>query len=58
MVRFLPGAAAEAVVGSSLYTTGGALDLSPRWLGALVLIGYVVVLSSIGWRTTLRRDIT
>ena len=54
----MPGAAAEAVVGSSLYTTGGALDLSPRWLGALVLIGYVVVLSGIGWRTTLNRDIT
>ncbi len=58
IAQFLPGAAAEAIVGSSLYTTTGSVDLLTRWQGALVMIGYVVVLAGIGWRTTLRRDVT
>ncbi|MCW2831589.1 MAG: hypothetical protein JWP31_2281 [Aeromicrobium sp.] len=58
VARFLPGAAAEAVVGSSLYTTGSSVELLTRWQGALVMITYVVVLAAIGWRTTLHRDIT
>lgn len=56
--RFLPGAAAESIVGASLYSESGALTLLARWQGALVLLGYVVVLALIGRITTFRRDIT
>lgn len=56
--RFLPGAAAEAIVGASLYSETGALELLERWQGALVMLAYVAVLCAIGRATTLRRDIT
>jgi hypothetical protein len=53
----MPGAAGEAIVGSSLYTSTGLAELLPAWQGALVLIGYAVVLVVIGRLTTFRRDI-
>jgi ABC-type transport system involved in multi-copper enzyme maturation permease subunit len=55
--KFLPGAAGEAIAGSSLYTSSGLAELLPAWQGALVLIGYAVVLVVIGRFTTFRRDI-
>lgn len=55
--RFLPGAAGEAVAGSSLYASSGLADLLSAWQGALVLLGYAVVLVLIGRFTTFRRDI-
>lgn len=56
---YFPAAAADALIGSSLFSGmgGGPVDLLPRWGGALVLLGYVVVLCVIGWFTALRRDV-
>lgn len=58
VAQFLPGAAAEALVGSSLYSEAGMTGLLERWQGLLVLVGYGVVLAGLGRLTTLRRDIT
>lgn len=56
--RFLPGAAAEALVGSSLYSTTGLAELLSRWEGALVLVAYAGVFALVGRLTTLARDIS
>lgn len=53
--QFLPGAAADGLVGSSFL---GADDLLPRAAAAAVLVGYAVLFAVIGRLTTLRRDIT
>ncbi|MFN8127507.1 MAG: ABC transporter permease subunit [Candidatus Nanopelagicales bacterium] len=55
--KFLPGAAGEAIAGSSLYVSSGLAELLPSWAGALVLLGYAVVFLVIGRLTTFRRDI-
>ena len=55
--KFLPGAAGEAIAGSSLYSSSGLADLLEPWQGALVLLGYAVVLIIVGRLTTFRRDI-
>ena len=55
---FLPGAAAEALVGSSLYSASGLTDLLSRWQGGLVLLAYVAVLAVAGRLTTMERDVT
>lgn len=57
--KFLPGAAGEAITGSSFYADSGmAAGLLPSWAGLLVLLGYALVLALAGRLTTLRRDIT
>lgn len=58
VARFLPGAASDAVVGNSVYTITGSVDLLPRWAGALVLVAYAVVFAALGRWVTLRRDVT
>lgn len=58
VAKFFPGAAAEALVGDSLYSTTGMLDLLGRWEGAAVLLLYAVVFAAIGRFTTLQRDVT
>lgn len=55
--KLLPGAAGEAVAGSSLYSSSGLADLLTVWQGALVLVGYALLLVLIGRFTTFRRDI-
>jgi len=55
--KLLPGAAGEAIAGSSLYVSSGLAELLDAWQGALVLIGYAVVLVLVGRLTTFRRDI-
>lgn len=55
--KFLPGAAGEAIAGSSLYTSTGLADLLTAWQGAVVLLAYAVVLVAVGRLTTFRRDI-
>jgi ABC-2 type transport system permease protein len=55
--KYLPGAAGESIAGSSLYVSSGLAELLPSWQGALVLLGYGVVLVFIGRMTTFRRDI-
>lgn len=56
--KFLPGAAAEALAGSSLYSTTGMVDLLSRGWGAVVLLGYAALFALLGRYTTLRRDIS
>jgi hypothetical protein len=52
--RWLPAGANNAILQGS---RRGA-DFLPVWGGALVLIGYAVVLALVAARTTLRRDVT
>jgi ABC-type transport system involved in multi-copper enzyme maturation permease subunit len=56
--KFLPGAAAEALAGSSLYSTTGMVQLLDRGWGAVVLLGYAALFAALGRWTTLRRDIS
>lgn len=55
--KFLPGAAGEAVAGSSLYSSSGLAALLTPWQGALVLLAYAVAFMVVGRLTTFRRDI-
>lgn len=57
--KFLPGAAADGLVGASYLSSyaGGTADLLPRWAALLVMLGYAAVLALVGLFTTLRRDI-
>lgn len=55
---YLPGAAGEALAGSSFFAATGLTDLLTWWQGLLVLIGYAVLLAALGRLTTLRRDVT
>lgn len=55
--KFLPGAAGEAVAGSSLYSSSGLAQLLEPWQGALVLLVYAIAFLVIGRLTTFRRDI-
>ena len=54
---YLPGAAADAVVGASLVSQMGDVDLLPAWAGALVLLGYAAALTLAGRLTTFARDV-
>ncbi|MFH5823723.1 ABC transporter permease [Georgenia sp. AZ-5] len=59
VAKFLPGAAGEAITGSSFYADSGlAAGLLPSWAGLLVLLGYGLVFALVGRLTTLRSDIT
>lgn len=59
VAKFLPGAAADGLMGASFYAAfGGAeSDLLPRWAALLVLLAYAGGLAVLGRLTTLRRDI-
>ena len=56
--KFFPGAAGEAMVGSSFYAAAGAGQILAPWAGFAVLLGYGIVAAVIGWLTTFRRDLT
>lgn len=56
--KFLPGAAAEALVGTSIYSSTGMLELLDRWQGGLVLLAYALVLALVGRFTTFSRDVS
>jgi ABC-2 type transport system permease protein len=60
--RFLPGAASDALVGSSFFTSfgmgGGAVQPLEWWQGGLVLFAIAVVVAFLGYLTAWRRDIT
>ena len=59
VAAYLPGAAADAVVGTSvLGELGASVDALPAWGGALVLLAYAVVLTAVGRLTTFSRDVT
>lgn len=57
VAKFLPGAAADAVLGASFFAADASADLLSRPAGAAVLLGYVAVFALIGRLVTLRRDI-
>lgn len=67
VTRLLPGAASDALVGSSIFTSaivgGGAADAAATevlawWAGGLVLLAYAAVLLVVGYATSWRRDVT
>ena len=58
--NFLPGAASDALVGASVFTIAtptstAALDW---WQGGLVLLGYAVVATVIGYAVSWKKDVT
>ncbi|NYJ02665.1 hypothetical protein HNR19_003363 [Nocardioides thalensis] len=57
VASFLPGGAADSVLGASFFGDPSSLDLLPRWAGALVLLAYAAAFVVAGRLTTLRRDI-
>ena len=59
IAKFLPGAAADGLIGSSLFGElgGGSSDLLSRPVALAVLLTYAGVLAVVGRFTTLRRDI-
>ena len=56
--KWLPGGALDSILHQSYQGGRTTADLLPAWGGALVLIGYAVVLGAIAAGTTLRRDVT
>lgn len=59
--QFLPGAASDALVGWSVFTSLGATTESVSlewWQGGLVLFGIAAVVGVIGYLTTWKRDVT
>lgn len=60
--RFLPGAASDALVGSSIFTSLGAATAETQslewWQGGLVLLAIAVLTSVIGYATSWRKDVT
>jgi hypothetical protein len=58
--KFLPGAASDALVGASFYgiATPVALPSLDWWQGGLVLAGYAVLFTAIGYAVSWRRDVT
>jgi hypothetical protein len=60
--KFLPGAASDALVGSSIFTSFGASTATTEplqwWQGGLVLLAVAVIVTVAGYLTTWRRDIT
>ena len=62
ITRFLPGAASDALVGASLFTTAApgmpAEEPLAWWVGGLVLLGYGLVLVLLGHLLSWRRDVT
>ncbi|MFS0886042.1 ABC transporter permease subunit [Aeromicrobium sp. 179-A 4D2 NHS] len=57
VAKFMPGAAADAVMGASFFATDASTDLLSRGAGAAVLLAYVAVFVLLGRLVTLRRDV-
>ncbi|MDR6172988.1 ABC-2 type transport system permease protein [Nocardioides zeae] len=57
VAMFLPGAAADGLIGSAFFAEMGEGELLPRWAAGLVLLAYAAGLALVGRLTTLRRDL-
>lgn len=57
VASYLPGAAGEAITGGSVFSAAGIAQMLPWGAGLVVLVGYALVLATIGSLTTLRRDV-
>ncbi|WP_282838228.1 ABC transporter permease [Microbacterium flavum] len=62
VTEYLPGAASDALVGASVFTTlGGAGDAGASlawWGGGLLLLGYAAVFLVLGYLVSWRRDVS
>ncbi|GAA3757217.1 ABC transporter permease [Microbacterium kribbense] len=63
VMQYLPGAASDALVGQSVFTSfggagGGAVVQLDWWVGGVVLLGYAVVLIILGHLLSWRRDVS
>lgn len=59
IAKFLPGAASDALVGKSFFTISNPAAASlDWWQGGLVLLGYAVLFTVIGYFATWRKDVT
>ncbi|WP_104082267.1 ABC transporter permease [Cryobacterium sp. Y11] len=58
--NFLPGAASDALVGASVFTLANPAGAAPLdwWQGGLVLLGYAVVATVIGYALSWKKDVT
>lgn len=57
VAAYLPGAAADAVMGSSFFAGIGSSELLSRGEGLLVMAAYAIGMALVGSVTTLRRDL-
>ena len=55
--RYLPGSAADALTGASIYTVSAGASLLAPWQGAVVLAAYALALTGAGAWLTARRDV-
>ena len=62
VAKYLPGAASDALVGASVFSSlGGTADAGAPldwWFGGVLLLGYAVLLLVLGWIFSWRRDVT
>lgn len=62
VTKYLPGAASDALVGASIFTSIGGGDTSAGslewWIGGLLLLGYALVFLLLGWLFSWRRDVS
>ena len=58
--NYLPGSASDALVGASVFTLANAAGAPPLdwWQGGLVLLGYAVVATMIGYAVSWKKDVT
>ncbi|SEM76362.1 hypothetical protein SAMN05216281_101405 [Cryobacterium luteum] len=58
--NFLPGAASDALVGASVFTMASPAGTPPLdwWQGGLVLLGYALVATVIGYVVSWKKDVT
>jgi ABC-2 type transport system permease protein len=62
VTNYLPGAASDALVGASIFTSLGGGTASGTglewWAGGIVLLGYALVFLLLGWLFSWRRDVS
>jgi hypothetical protein len=60
--RFLPGAASDALVGASIFSSLGTgtthVQSLEWWQGGLVLLGLAIIAAALGYFTSWKRDVT